>query len=101
MFLDLKTQKLMHGFQSLGVCSADEHLAAAIRLDIRVRKIAFQTLHIRNTGWNLSVRHHRRGEITLGKCLGYSLQVLANLIPSGSAGNVIRLNFDNTTGRLR
>ena len=99
MLFDLKTQELMHSFQSLGVRSADEHFAATIRLDILGRKVALHPLHFGNTGRSLSMRHHRRREIPLRKSFGYSLQVLADLIPSGRIGWVIRLNFDDTTGR--
>jgi hypothetical protein len=65
MLFDLKTQELMHGFQSLGVRSADEYFAAAIRLDVPVRKIALHPLHI---------------------SFGYPLKVLADLIPRGRIG---------------
>lgn len=99
MLFDLKAQELMHSFQSLGVRSADEHFAATIRLDILVRKVALHPLHFGNTGPSLSMRHHRTREIPLRKSLGYSLQVLADLIPRGRIGWVIRLNFDGTTGR--
>ena len=98
MLFDLKPQELMHSFESLGVRSADEHFAATIRLDILGRKVALHPLHFGNTGRSLSMRHHRRREIPLRKSFGYSLQVLADLIPSGRIGWVIRLNFDDTTG---
>src|SRR6266576_2814744 len=98
MLMDLKTQELMHGFESLSVGRMDDNLPSAIGLGILVRHEGLQTLHVRNTGRNFSVCQDRRGKVSVCKFFGYALEMPAYLFSAGYIGRILHFNLDDTTG---
>src|SRR5260370_7364508 len=82
MLMNLKTQELMHGFESPGTGSTDRDPPSSIGLGTLVGQEGLQTLHVRNAGRNLPVGQNRRGKVSVSTFFGYALRMPAYYFPA-------------------
>jgi hypothetical protein len=97
MILNLKSQKLMYGFDRLNVGGRNANLCATVDLFVLVFDISLRPLHRLNARRSLPVNEHRRREIAFGKHLGNVLEMSADLISASCVVIAVGRDLNGST----